>query len=1669
MKKIRLFLAAAAAMFSYSVSAQLTDGQVYWFQDVQTGQFLSQGANWGTQATMKDVGGLGLEAVQVSDGVYNLKNIMWNKTTNGNLGLRSVDPFLDQWLGKWTLVPSGDGYKLRAPDNNGNGTYYLSATGSTNAIGVKAIVHTTNEANATVWKVLTYAQYQQAIQTYKDNRAASIAQSMGLDGVTSVAQLENAVSTFEKADYTSKLTNPTLASNWDGWTHEAAPGSNRAQGNGIGGNNCAEFWNGCGHATQTITGLPNGLYKITFAGTFRPRGASDSEKLTSEQTSSPAFCYANDDKVELVHWIDVAAKTNNRDGFIAQKASYQNTIYTYVSDGTLKIGLVQDAWYNGNMWCPFGDFHLTFIYDLESLKKSLTGSIEQAKALEGNIPSALYANIASVLDGITPDSYSTVEDYTNAISTIANAVSANASTAIKDAFAIYLNARNIVKSLATNANSKAATLTSAIETADAQANAATTVAGIEAAATNFQFIDEGNYYFRNVGSGLYLGYGNNWGSRASLTQHADYFTAAKLSDGAYSLESRVNNGGTSYWFGGDYCDRDVPDHILIIPYNDGYVLHGTSIIKDYGVVGNAYGYDGTKILAINQDPTAANAQWAILTKEGLVAELPSATQSAPKDATFFIVDPNFTRHNRDVSAWTATSVGNMSGGNNDNNCAETFHADFTLSQVLAGVPNGVYAMTAQGFYRQDGSDNDHLPVFYANDESKTFPLKTGSENSMSNASVSFTNGLYTIDPIFFEVTDGQINLGAKLAGNTNLWCIWDNFELTYYGTDANIWTLKYPYDVQPLRDQALAKKDVENVSEGTKTNIDATVQATAAIPTTKAEYDNEIAQLNAIMAQADKDVNNKPAIDATFDVLNSTNVYTQAAYNTFKAAADDYLAKWEAGTLTEVVPNPSISGAIGWHVDNIIDDYLLSAWTIGGDQAANYDKGLYINTWSVEGDNDGTNFKVPFFEYWTGDDNSLAANTIAANVEGLEAGSLYEVSAWVRVRAKNGVAAADATGITMQVGTGTAVDATEGQVIGNSQMSLAEVIARGTADANGKLTVKLTVADDTNVSWLSFKNVNYGSLSDIYDQTLAAAQALVGTPMEDNAAAALAQTIADYGNVDQADADKVLEAIQKLRDIVAPTQASIDLYKEIAHAIEVVKDQATAEANDLAALDAPYAAGTYHAVQDVFDAYFPIEAQALTSADATDYTSMLVNPSFETGDLTGWEVPAKGADYGVRSAANDTYKMTNSDGDYLFNNWNGSVTTLNLTQTLKNLPVGNYTLTGIVAGYGDESPIIIKANGESREIKPKGADLSQAAIDGEVKNGYLFSLPVKVTTGTLAISVENTGKGATFFKADNFKLGFEPLYELALNDPGTAAFAVKDGTEDITAKKLDHESSEVTADVAAADKAANQVEVNNEKIEHGIQVTYTGVDAVNTEVFECGYRATARLTDSKGNVYQVKTRGDKNTNVINVAEGLFGPNEEYEVVITPIVYYNYDMACDDIYTYWENGKATHQVADPADESWGWDTTTDPATTTKTGVSTILDPAWTLNAAAIEWNQTVLPTLITVVGTPSTDVILFTDCDPLPYYVDYNKHVFYIKTDASVQANVKALAAQDFKAWDAWGNDITAEFLSVNGGTATGIDKVQQNTNGAIYNLAGQRVAKTQKGIYVVNGKKVAVK
>ena len=371
-----------------------------------------------------------------------------------------------------------------------------------------------------------------------------------------------------------------------------------------------------------------------------------------------------------------------------------------------------------------------------------------------------------------------------------------------------------------------------------------------------------------------------------------------------------------------------------------------------------------------------------------------------------------------------------------------------IYQVIENIPNGLYELSICAFVNNFVAGANYV---YANADKQ-----------------ALTTGAPTAYTVRTTVTDNVIEIGLEQVEAVNEWMGIDNVSLKYFGeVDENY--AKDIYASTKAEAEALltAKMSAEAL---------ATLQAALAVEVDETSDEALLAAeaalqeaMNSVKASVNFFANNKKAIDAMFALMESTNVYTAEAYSTYAALAEEYLASYEAGTLTATVDNPAT--VHGWHAEVAYDDLLLSAFGTN-----NFESDLYINTWSTEGEGDGSEFKVPFFEYWTGDANSLGATTKTATVTGLVAGKVYELSAWVRTRAKDGVAAAEATGITLNVGAGDTVDVTEGVVVGESQFAHAVYTAYGVADENGTLTINFNVLADNNVSWLSFKNLKYAEV-----------------------------------------------------------------------------------------------------------------------------------------------------------------------------------------------------------------------------------------------------------------------------------------------------------------------------------------------------------------------------------------------------------------------------------------------------------------------------------------------------------------------------------------------------------------------------------------------------------------
>ena len=303
---------------------------------------------------------------------------------------------------------------------------------------------------------------------------------------------------------------------------------------------------------------------------------------------------------------------------------------------------------------------------------------------------------------------------------------------------------------------------------------------VSALGFNAKAQEGGTYYIQNVESGKWFVPYNNWGTRASVYEHADYWKFAKISDGVYNLESVVSNGGSNYYLNGDYCDGGA-SNIYFTPVEGKENVYNISTDQ-----GTNYYTAADKLINRAQDPTALSAQWKLYTITDMANLLATATALDPIDATFLIKDHNLSRNNRDASAWKNSGATNptTSGTVSESNSVftvEAYKKTFNYSQTLTDIPNGIYALRVNCFYRQDGSDTNY-PYLYAGtkDNKVTFPIRTGSENNMQQAAASFVAGKYLSDPVYVEVTDGTLLLGTATDG-TSCWSIFKNFHLLYYG------------------------------------------------------------------------------------------------------------------------------------------------------------------------------------------------------------------------------------------------------------------------------------------------------------------------------------------------------------------------------------------------------------------------------------------------------------------------------------------------------------------------------------------------------------------------------------------------------------------------------------------------------------------------------------------------------------------------------------------------------------------------------------------------------------------------------------------------------------------------------------------------------------------------
>ena len=381
-------------------------------------------------------------------------------------------------------------------------------------------------------------------------------------------------------------------------------------------------------------------------------------------------------------------------------------------------------------------------------------------------------------------------------------------------------------------------------------------------------VGAGQFVLYNVGAGQYFTRGNGWGTQASITENASPANALTLTlelvGDKYKLRTDVNgsgygvenlDGGTVYtdqsrgknstWTFTQVTTNNGPVYNIVSADNHGGGAGAfLAANADNTIVGP--GTDGTSpyakwklleaakvplLTAIEQYQTiratvmgfAANTS-AYTDESGAVATLNTTIQeqdaavnsattveqinnaiSAVKAAgnTFLksvIVTSGFDITNAWITnpapyangdGWTATNgtrlndwASNPVNYDSGNQCAEMWsNQGASIKQTLYNLPAGVYTLTAIAATREG-----MVSILSAGDASMNIvTLGSSGVNSRGDAKTWFDNG-NGVNKLNFQLNDDTESLEIKLAAGDSgdAWTLWRSFTLTYYGDPINL-------------------------------------------------------------------------------------------------------------------------------------------------------------------------------------------------------------------------------------------------------------------------------------------------------------------------------------------------------------------------------------------------------------------------------------------------------------------------------------------------------------------------------------------------------------------------------------------------------------------------------------------------------------------------------------------------------------------------------------------------------------------------------------------------------------------------------------------------------------------------------------------------------------------
>ncbi len=658
------------------------------------------------------------------------------------------------------------------------------------------------------------------------------------------------------------------------WTLHYSGNSNVTDG-GTMSNKVREAWNNAQNYVHYIVleGLPNGTYKLNVQGYYRDGRVDDSEfqqRVTAGTEVQRAIYFAGANEAKLMPLSKISSPNEVADQFsyniesagiwvpnnldnasnvFNQGLGFNEWIDAVVTDGTLILGISKPDGIADD-WLVYDNFQLKYVsaatpaQDCSKLKSELATVIGQAEKLPSTpaVAAALArANEAKAGNNPTAlrlamyDLYKLIAGVTSAMSEIE---AFNATKQITDAAGIDV--------------SSAVAMFNAAETRDDYVNALRELRYLRRAAVAITHPDVfpgqapvagGQYYLYNVGKKQFLCGGADWGAHAALGMPGILLTLEEenADNQSFAIETGLYNGDDRHYLSyRGYMDGSRMDagggwkflpvegkqnvfNIVQGDWQDAYMTWDPYASTDGGQGNETTVSTECRSPKFEEGKDNPNAQWKLVTRAEREELLETASLNNPVDATFAIVAPGFNQREPVETAWTINNGAIWERGSNRNDfCLESWNStDFDASQMVAGLPAGVYVLHANGFYRNGrhntteevtgqadleplrnayiyaGAEGEaYLPnilseSFKAPGEGRVVTSAEGTKYEIpeycDQAANYFRSGLY---PVHFTVAKGDedlvIGVGKDEQGSPEDWVVIDNFRLNYYGAETTV-------------------------------------------------------------------------------------------------------------------------------------------------------------------------------------------------------------------------------------------------------------------------------------------------------------------------------------------------------------------------------------------------------------------------------------------------------------------------------------------------------------------------------------------------------------------------------------------------------------------------------------------------------------------------------------------------------------------------------------------------------------------------------------------------------------------------------------------------------------------------------------------------------------------